>query len=149
MNDSEGTARRARVLKRPLGGKTGTTDGYYDTWFVGASPFISTALWIGFDSEKSLGKGETGSRAALPAWIQYMKESHEDLPPSEFLVPEQVVFANIDAETGQLVSSQSKEVVRQAFIEGSEPQSELKENPLKKDPFAPDETDFIREDLSR
>ena len=148
VNDPEGTARRARKLNRPLGGKTGTTDGYYDTGFVGASPFISTALWIGFDSEKSLGKGETGSRTALPAWIQYMEESHENLPPSEFPVPEQVVFANIDAETGQLVSSQSKEVVWQAFIENSEPQSGSKEDPLKKDPFAPDETDFIREDLS-
>ena len=149
VNDPEGTARRARILDRPLGGKTGTTDGYYDTWFIGASPFISTALWIGFDLEKSLGRGETGSRTALPAWIQYMEESHENLPSSEFPVPEQVVFANIDAETGNLVSSQSKEVVRQAFIENSEPQQRSDEGPLKKDPFVPDETDFIREDLSR
>ena len=66
-------------------------------------------------------------------------------PPTEFPVPEQVVFANIDAETGKLVSSQSKEVVRQAFIENSEPQSGSEEDPLKKDPFVPDETDFIRE----
>ena len=156
VRDSEGTARRARILDRPVGGKTGTTDGYYDTWFVGSSPFISAGIWMGFDSEKSLGQGETGSRTALPAWIQYMKNSHKNLPPSEFPIPEQVVFANIDAETGGLVSAKSKEVVHQAFIEGSEPQFIKPEEFLSKGkPFAPnetdfsDETDFIREDLSR
>ena len=151
VNDTEGTARRARILNRPLGGKTGTTDGYYDTWFVGASPFISAAVWIGFDTEKTLGRGETGSRTALPAWIQYMEDSHEGLPASEFPVPEQVVFANIDAETGQLVSAKSREVIRQAFIEGSEPQSGVQTPSLKEeqDFSLPDDTDFIREDLSR
>lgn len=150
IKDSEGTARRARVLNRHLGGKTGTTDGYYDTWFVGSSPFISTGVWLGFDSEKTLGQGETGSRVALPVWIQYMEESHEDLPRSEFPIPEQVVFANIDAETGALVSSKSKEIVYQAFIEGSEPQSvEQEGSSLRKGHLLPDEADFIREDLSR
>ena len=150
VTDPEGTARRARVLKRPLGGKTGTTDGYYDTWFVGASPFISTAVWVGFDSEKTLGKGETGSRVALPIWMQYMKASHEELPPLEFPIPEQVVFANVDVETGELVSSKSKQIVHQAFIEGSEPGLVRPEEVKKKNPsFTPDETEFIREDLSR
>lgn len=148
VKDPEGTGQKARVLKRPVGGKTGTTDGYYDTWFVGASPFISTGIWMGFDSEKTLGKGETGSRTALPAWIQYMEKSHEELPSMEFPVPEKVVFANIDAETGRLVSSQSQQVVNQAFIEGSEPQLEAEDDSFKEDPFQPDETDFIREDLS-
>ena len=150
VKDSEGTAGRARVLNRPLGGKTGTTDGYYDAWFVGTSPFISTAVWLGFDSEKTLGHGETGSRAALPVWIQYMKESHEKLPRSEFPIPDQVVFANMDAETGSLVSSKSKKIVYQAFIEGNEPQpaSEQGNISLKEDHSLSDETDFIKEDLS-
>ena len=150
VKDSEGTARRAQVLNRPIGGKTGTTDGYYDTWFVGSSPFISTAVWLGFDSEKTLGHGETGSRTALPVWIQYMEKSHKSLPESEFPIPEQVVFANIDPETGALVSSKSKKVIHQAFIEGREPQFiEEGENFSKEDSSLPDETDFIREDLSR
>ena len=149
VKDSEGTGRRALALDRPVGGKTGTTDGYYDTWFVGASPFISTGVWIGFDSEKTLGKGETGSRTALPAWIQYMKDSHKDIPPSEFPIPEQVVFANIDAETGKLVSAKSQQVVHQAFIEGSEPQMGSEGDSLTRDPFQLDDMDFIREDLSR
>ena len=150
VKDSEGTARRARTLNRPLGGKTGTTNGYYDTWFVGASPFISTAVWLGFDSEKTLGQGETGSRAALPVWIQYMEKSHEELPRSEFPIPDQVVFANMDAETGSLVSSKSKEIVYQAFIEGNEPQpaEQLEDTFLKENPSLANESDFIKEDLS-
>ena len=149
VKDSEGTARRAQVLARPLGGKTGTTDGYYDAWFVGASPFISAGVWMGFDSEKTLGKGETGSRAALPAWIDYMKHSHEHFPPMDFPIPDHVVFANIDADTGHLASPNSKNVVHQAFIKGSEPQSMGQEDSLLKSADSPpDDTDFIREDLS-
>ena len=150
VQDSEGTARRARVLDRPLGGKTGTTDGYYDTWFVGASPFLSTAVWMGFDSEKTLGLGETGSRTALPAWIDYMTESHKDLPKTAFPIPEKVVFYNIDSENGAFVSSKSKEVVSQPFIEGLEPEGEDSPDVSKGQPsfLPPDETDFMREDLT-
>ena len=121
IEDFEGTARRARALGRPLAGKTGTTDGYYDTWFVGYSPFISAGVWVGFDTEKTLGRGETGSRVALPVWMDYMKAVHKDLPPAAFPVPENIVFANIDTETGGLASSASTRVVRQAFREGTEP----------------------------
>ena len=124
IRDPEGTARRANILDFPVGGKTGTTDGYYDTWFVGSSAMISTAVWLGFDNNKSLGKGETGSRSALPIWIDYMKDSHKDLAPVDFPVPEDVVFVNIDGETGQGVSSKSKEFIYQAFIKGSEPFAE-------------------------
>ena len=123
IHDPEGTGRRAQVLKRPVGGKTGTTDGYYDTWFVGFSPFISTGVWVGFDTEKTLGHGETGSRVALPIWIDYMEASHSELPIEDFTIPEKIVFVNIDTETGGLVSSDSTKIARQAFIEGTEPES--------------------------
>lgn len=150
VKDSEGTARRARVLARPVGGKTGTTDGYYDTWFVGSSPLISSAVWIGFDTEKTLGKGETGSRTALPVWMDYMEKSHEELTVMEFPVPEKVVFANIDSETGGLVSANSREVIHQAFIEGTEPQFVKSERDSEKEnSSAMDDMDFLREDLSR
>ena len=148
VKDPEGTARRAQVLDRPVGGKTGTTDGYYDTWFVGASPLISTAVWLGFDNEKSLGKGETGSRTALPIWIDYMKASHKDLAPVEFPVPDQVVFANIDGETGELVSPTSREIIHQAFIEGTEPQARSSQELSNEKWIEPDETEFIKEDLA-
>ena len=115
---------------------------------MGASPFISTAVWIGHDSEKTLGKGETGSRAALPVWVEYMEKSHEALPRQEFPVPEQVVFANIDAEKGGLVSSSSKRIVHQAFIEGNMPEEQRSEGSPSHS-TQEDEADFIREDLSR
>ena len=147
IRDPEGTARRANVLNFPVGGKTGTTDGYYDTWFVGSSAMISTAVWLGFDDNKSLGRGETGSRTALPIWLSYMKDSHKDLAPVEFPVPDDVVFVNIDAETGQWVSSKTQEVIHQAFIEGSEP-SGISDKDSEENKEGIDEAQFIREDLS-
>ena len=149
VKDPGGTGGRARTLNRPVGGKTGTTDGYYDTWFVGASPFLSTAVWVGFDTEKSLGKGETGSRTALPIWLDYMLDSHKDLPPLEFNIPDNVIFANIDGETGQLVSSKSKEVLSQAFVKGTEPSFISDDNSLFNRPedFSKEEANFIREEL--
>ncbi len=121
--DPEGTGGRARALKRPLAGKTGTTDDYHDAWFLGFSPFFSAGVWVGFDEGKTLGRGETGSRAALPIWMDYMKEAHKDLPEEGFAIPEGVVFANIDSETGSLVSSKTAKVAEQAFFEGTEPQA--------------------------
>ena len=157
IEDAEGTARRARILNRPLAGKTGTTDGYYDTWFVGYSPLISTGVWVGFDTEKTLGRGETGSRVALPLWMRYMKFVHKDLPVTGFPVPENIVFANIDTETGGLASSSSTHVVRQAFKEGTEPtrvklrKKKTKDHFIKPEDAAESlqkEESFIREDLS-
>ena len=147
VSDSEGTAARARVLKRRVGGKTGTTDGFYDAWFVGYSPFISTGVWVGFDEEKPLGRGETGSRAALPLWIDYMKEAHKELPDSNFPVPNGIVFVNMDSETGALASPYTKKVVRQAFVENTEPRdTEPQKQKSLKD--SEEEEDFIKEDLT-
>jgi len=69
----EGTAIRARELKRPLYGKTGTTNDYTDAWFIGFDDRIVTGVWIGRDNHKPIGSRETGSRAALPIWIEFMK----------------------------------------------------------------------------
>ena len=136
-------------MGRPVGGKTGTSDGYYDTWFVGASPFVSAGVWMGFDDEKSLGRGETGSRTALPVWIRYMSESHKDLPPSPFPVPDNVVFANIDTRTGSFAGAKSRDITEQAFIKGSEPSAPGGAPASLADPAKEeDETDFLREDLS-
>ena len=148
IKDLDGTGGRARVLEFPVAGKTGTTDGYYDTWFVGGSSYYSTGIWIGHDKEKTLGKGETGSKTTLPAWIDYMEEIHKDLDPKEFPVPEGVVFSNIDAETGLLVSSESSEVFSQAFLEGSEPKLEeqISKGRIEED-LESDDLDFLKEDL--
>lgn len=141
IDEPGGTGGAARSLGRPVAGKTGTTSGYFDGWFVGYTPDISTGVWVGFDEERSMGRGEVGGKTALPIWLEYMKSAHENLPPRGFSVPDQVVFANIDNETGQLVSPSSKTVVRQAFIDGTEPTA-------NKGPGADDDKSFYKEDLA-
>jgi len=79
-----GTATAARSLNRPLGGKTGTTNDFADAWFVGFSPSITAAVWVGFDSRKTLGDREAGAVVALPIWMQFMKEVLKDKPPEPF-----------------------------------------------------------------
>lgn len=139
----EGTGRAARALGRPTAGKTGTTNGYYDAWFVGYTADIATGVWVGFDDEKTLGVGETGGRAALPIWVDFMKFAHEGLPVKNFRTPEGIVFANIDNTSGKLASANSEDVVRQAFVEGTEPQ-EIANQPGSSD----EDKDFFKEDLS-
>jgi penicillin-binding protein 1A len=68
-----GTAAAAGALRHPLGGKTGTTNDFTDAWFIGFSPSVTCGTWIGYDDRETLGKGETGARAALPMWMDFMK----------------------------------------------------------------------------
>jgi len=82
-----GTAVSAASMKYPLGGKTGTTNDFTDAWFVGFSPSITTGVWIGFDEKKSLGNKESGARAALPIWIDFMKVALSGKDPGEFEPP--------------------------------------------------------------
>ncbi len=121
---SKGTAAKARVLRRPVAGKTGTTNAYYDAWFIGYTPQIVTGVWIGFDNERGLGKGEVGGRAALPVWIDYMLKAHKNLPKEDFRVPLGIVFSNIDEDTGKLAGAKTERVARQAFRENFEPSKE-------------------------
>jgi penicillin-binding protein 1A len=140
VDDRGGTGGAARSLGREIAAKTGTTNGYYDAWFMGYTAQIATGVWVGFDQERSLGKGEVGGRSALPIWLEYMKFAHEGLPQMTFPVPQGIVFANIDSDTGELASSTSKNIVRQAFVEGTEPTSSRS----KKE----EDTDFYKQDLS-
>ncbi len=141
VEDPSGTGARAKSLGREVAGKTGTTNGYYDAWFLGFTAQIATGVWVGFDQERTLGKGEVGGRAALPIWLDYMKAAHEDLPALTFPVPAGIIFANIDADTGQLPTPGSKRSIRQAYLEGTEPSSASKN---KKE----EDTDFYKQDLS-
>jgi len=80
-----GTAAQAgAILKHPLGGKTGTTNDYTDAWFIGFSPSVTCGTWIGYDDRKSLGEKETGARAALPMWIDFMKAAIARTPNEAF-----------------------------------------------------------------
>ena len=90
----EGTAKRAKPLldKAPIAGKTGTTNDFTDAWFVGFSPKVVTGVWVGTDNYKPLGKKESGSKAALPIWIDYMDAALNKYPGGEFEQPEGVKF---------------------------------------------------------
>ena len=117
-----GTGRRvARALKRPLAGKTGTTNDYYDAWFMGYAPQLVTGVWVGFDDLKPLGRHETGSRTACPIWIDFMKVALAGLPPENFKVPTGIVFANIDEKTGLLAVPESEKTIFECFKEGTVP----------------------------
>lgn len=117
-----GTATKAKVLNRPLAGKTGTTNDYTDAWFIGFSPSLVAGVWIGFDEKKTLGRGETGGKAALPVWINFMKEALDNEPPEEFLVPDSVRVVKMDARSGLLANGAcGGSMVIQAFKKGTEP----------------------------
>jgi penicillin-binding protein 1A len=80
-----GTGVRARELGRPAAGKTGTTNDYTDAWFVGFTPSLTAGVWVGYDDKRiSLGKHETGARAALPVWLEFMKAVMDDTPVENF-----------------------------------------------------------------
>jgi penicillin-binding protein 1A len=79
-----GTGVTASQLHHPLGGKTGTTNNFTDAWFVGFSPSVTCGTWIGFDDRQSLGDKETGARAALPMWIDFMRAAIANKPNETF-----------------------------------------------------------------
>jgi len=79
-----GTAVAAAKMPYPLAGKTGTTNDFTDAWFIGFSPSITCGVWIGYDEKKSLGDKETGARAALPVWMQFMNVALAGRDPGEF-----------------------------------------------------------------
>ncbi len=79
-----GTGAAAAQLKHPLGGKTGTTNDFTDAWFIGFSPSVTCGTWIGFDDRQSLGEKETGARAALPMWMDFMRAAIANKPNEAF-----------------------------------------------------------------
>ncbi len=121
-----GTGYRAKKLKRPVAGKTGTTNNLFDAWFVGYTPDYVAGVWVGYDDKRSLGKGETGSRAASPIWLGFLKNILADKPIKVFQVPEGVVFSKIDATSGLLPSADSKKTIFECFKEGTIPTEHTK-----------------------
>jgi penicillin-binding protein 1A len=115
-----GTAAKAKVLARPVAGKTGTSNDAKDTWFAGYSTEIAAVVWVGYDDNKPLGAGETGGTTALPAWISVMKAAHENKPRAEFPRPQGVVTVAIDPKTGML-PAEGAESMDEVFLDGSQP----------------------------
>jgi penicillin-binding protein 1A len=81
-----GTATKAQELKRPVAGKTGTTNDFTDAWFIGYTPSLTAGAWIGFDEKVTLGDKETGGKAALPIWMEFIREVYKDKPIETFNV---------------------------------------------------------------
>jgi penicillin-binding protein 1A len=79
-----GTGVRAKEIGRPSGGKTGTTNDFTDAWYIGFTPQITAGVWVGNDAHVSLGKKETGARAALPIWIEFMQQGMQGMPVEDF-----------------------------------------------------------------
>jgi penicillin-binding protein 1A len=112
-------------LGRPAAGKTGTTNDVRDAWFLGFVPQrLVAGAWMGYDIEKSPGTHETGAVAALPIWLEFMKEALAHDPVENFSAPDGVVFVRVDAATGEPVGPgqpRPAKVISECFKEGTAP----------------------------
>jgi penicillin-binding protein 1A len=116
-----GTGQGAKSLGRPISGKTGTTSDYGDAWFIGYTPSVLTAVWVGFDDKSSLGKDETGARAALPIWVSFMNQALRGTSVEPFKVPPGVTLVKVNLETGLPSSGGPPDTVMEAFLDGTVP----------------------------
>jgi len=116
-----GTARAAAgKLQRPAAGKTGTSDDVRDAWFVGFTPELLAAVWVGFDEKRVLGRGEEGARTALPIWLDFMSKALAGRPVSDFEQPAGVVVARIDPATG-LLPPPGTDGTEEVLLDGTAP----------------------------
>ena len=99
-----GTGKKVKVLNRPVAGKTGTTNNFVDAWFMGYTPELVTGVWVGKDKDEPLGRNETGSRAAIPIWLQFMQEALANKPVTNFQMPSEIQYLKILPETGEITS---------------------------------------------
>jgi len=121
-----GTGTKAKVLGRPIAGKTGTSAEHHDAWFAGFTPRTVAVAWVGFDRPRPLGKGETGGRAAIPIWLAAMKVA-ETGPALSFQQPATVTVRRIDARSGLLAPPDAPadmQTLDEVFVAGTEPVDE-------------------------
>jgi penicillin-binding protein 1B len=118
---NEGTAASARGLgfSHDAAGKTGTTNDLRDAWFVGFTPDLLTAVWVGFDDNQPVGL--SGSQAAVPIWTRFMMAALSGRPHQSFAAPPGIVFVTIDRDTGKLAQPGCPRVAAEAFLAGTEP----------------------------
>ena len=116
-----GTGRRIATLKKPLAGKTGTTNKNFDTWFVGFSPDLAFGVYVGFDKPKTLGRRDTGSNVAAPIFKRFMKMALEGMPEVPFRAPPGILHVRINTDTGSLARPGDKNIITEAFKPGSMP----------------------------
>jgi penicillin-binding protein 1A len=122
----EGTGYAIRLLgfDRPAAGKTGTTDDYTDTWFVGFTPNLACGVWVGYDQKKTIFRGAVGGNVAAPIWAEFMKEATVNQPNEDFIAPDSITTVKICELTGLLASPRCPRVRMEVFKLGTEPKEE-------------------------
>lgn len=130
-----------------IGGKTGTTNNYVDALFVGFTSNIVAGAWAGFDDNRPMGYGETGTRAALPMWIDYMEQAIPKYGSGEFRVPEGITQVMVNKETGKVLPPGSAGGFMESFVEGSDPASgadSFDQTPGSTETQATDDDDYFK-----
>ena len=115
-----GTGKKVSVIKKPLAGKTGTTNDSNDTWFIGFSPDLVVGIYVGFDTPKSLGPRETGASVASPIFRDFMYLALENEKGTPFRIPSKAQLVKINLKTGGLARKNDKEVILEAFAPNSQ-----------------------------
>ena len=112
---TRGTAARLRSLKRHLGGKTGTTNENKEAWFVGFTPDLVVATYLGFDEPRTLGRRETGATAALPIFYDFAAKALVGTPDTPFRTPRGIKLVRINYQTGLPATPNDKSVIVEAL----------------------------------
>ena len=126
-----GTATKAKSIGKIVAGKTGTTNNSYDSWFVGFSPDLVMAVYVGYDNPQSLGKDETGASVAMPIFIDFMRDALKDKPSIPFRVPNSVKLVKIDKLNGKYATPSTPK--SQIFFEALKINDEITEEQELKD----------------
>jgi penicillin-binding protein 1A len=108
----EGTGKKALIVQKDIAGKTGTTDNYKDALFIGFSPDIAAGVWVGNDDSTTLGKYETGARAALPIWMDYMKHFLANKSYQYFDIPDGTKMVYLNPDTGEITKEKTSKSVK-------------------------------------
>ena len=118
---TSGTGTPALRLEREVGGKTGTSNEARDAWFVGYSPSVVVGVWVGFDDSRSLGKRETGTKSALPIWIDVMEAADQSAKETRFAMPSGVIVVPIDPASGLMAYEGQEDAIDEVFLTGTAP----------------------------
>ena len=119
INEGTGAAARANGFALDAAGKSGTTNDLRDGWFVGFTPELLTVVWVGLDDNQPLGL--SGTQAALPIWTAFMARALAGRDNVSFQPPDDIVFVEIDRDTGMLAGPTCPRLFSEAFIPGTEP----------------------------
>ena len=121
INSGTAAGARSRGFTRPAAGKTGTTDDYNNGWFIGFTPDIVTGVWVGYDSNESMGPKMEGARVALPIWTSFMITATADMPPTGFVIPPAISSCRVCSESGMLARSECPQTYQELYKPGTQP----------------------------